>query len=224
VHHRLHFSTVSFFRAQTPSTGLLCTAGFADLAETDVARDAGPISRATQLSVRQLGMLSGFPHDYVWPDSRSLAGHIIGNAVCPPVMAWVVRRCLQALASVRKRYEEPTHIRTEPPRRGNAFRRALFALGLDQDCDGAAIVERARRVGAQVHRTHPTLVLRYTFGKSKATDANVLQLTQGHMQRGWTLEIRERGVANSQCDDLYWIVPQSGRYRSTAELKEAELF
>eukprot|EP00966_Prymnesium_polylepis_P201336 4665376-Prymnesium_polylepis.1 len=43
------------------------------------------------------------------------------------------------------------------------------------------------------------------------------------MQRGWTLEIRERGVANSQCDDLYWIVPQSGRYRSTAELKEAEL-
>eukprot|EP00966_Prymnesium_polylepis_P281124 6495207-Prymnesium_polylepis.1 len=64
-------------------------------------------------------------------------------------MAWVVWRCLQALASVRKRYEEPAHIRTEPPRRGNAFRRALFALGVDQDCDGAAIVERARRVGAQ---------------------------------------------------------------------------
>ena len=192
-------------------------------------RDAGPIEEATELSVKQLGMLSGFPRRYKWPNVRSHAGRVIGNAVCPPVMDWVVRHALPAFSSIRPPKEEPTHLKPDPPaRQGTTFRRTLFVLGLAQDAepDAATLSGLARRAGIHVFRTRPSLVLRYTYGTNETTDANTRQITQGFIRRGWTLEIRERGVATNCTDDLYWIINTGQdivRYRSIRELEKAGL-
>ncbi|MEC7281782.1 MAG: DNA cytosine methyltransferase [Verrucomicrobiota bacterium] len=194
------------------------------------ARDTGPIAQAAQLSIQQLGQLSGFPETYNWPIVRSRAGRIIGNAVCPPVMEWVIQHSLPAINSVRPNGEqEPTHVKADPPHRnGTTLRRAMFLLGLDQDStpDAATISTLAQSAGIHVFRTVPTLVLRYTYGTNKATDSKVAKITHGYVKRKWTIEICERAISSSCTDDMYWLVPAGGamrRYRSTNELKKANL-
>lgn len=73
-------------------------------------RDAGPIQGAATLPMWQLGMLSGFPKTYIWPESRCRAGRIIGNAVCPPVMKWVATMCLTRLRSEREEEEAGVYL------------------------------------------------------------------------------------------------------------------
>lgn len=193
------------------------------------SRDAGSVASATQLSVRQLGILQGFPRSYKWPSTRSRASTVIGNAVPPPLMRWVVRHALPAFEATRETHEDPIHVRAEPVATTGAMkRRALFALGLEQDAelDSDALAASARDAGIQVHRTRPSLVLRYTIGSNKATDLRYAKLTQFAAKRGWMIELRERAVTTSNADDLYWHVRQGSKervYRSHNELRAAKL-
>ena len=69
-------------------------------------------------------------------------------------------------------------------------------------------------------------MLRYKFGTNAETDSRCSQLTQGNLKRNWVLEIRERAVSQSNCDDLYWFVKRQGKttvYRSINELRTAKL-
>lgn len=134
------------------------------------------------------------------------------------------------------RAEEPTHFRAEPlsetrPSAGgvHAFtRRTLFALGLEQSAqlDGDTLVKAARDACIDVHRTRPSLVLRYSVGTHEETDRRCAELTRGHLRRGWVLEIRERVVAMRNVDDVYWHVKRGEKvhvYRSASQLRAAKL-
>lgn len=44
------------------------------------------------LSVAEQLAISGFPSTYRMPADRRLSTHLIGNAVCPPVMEAIVRQ------------------------------------------------------------------------------------------------------------------------------------
>ena len=144
-------------------------------------------------------------------------------------MRWVVRHALPAFKATRETQEDPIHVRAEPiSRAGLTYRRALFALGLEQDAelDGDVLAASARDGGIQVHRTRPSLVLRYTIGTDKATDRRYAKLTHGNVKRGWMIEIRERAVCTNNADDLYWHVQRGSKvhvYRSSTELRTAKL-
>lgn len=196
-------------------------------------RDAGPIAEAMEMTVRQLGMLSGFPGDYKWPSVRSQAGRQIGNAVCPPVMEWVAKQAVPAFGVPRGEDEEAVHLRPDPPTRtASGARRCLYligaARGAELDCETVHALARASNVN--VFRTSPSLVLRYKYGTDAETDAKAKRLTQGCIRQDWVLEVRERGIANNCTDDLYWFVPTTKgektkmvMYRSCRELCKAGL-
>lgn len=48
--------------------------------------------RMRMLTSREARIIMGFPVDYVLPESRSLALHMLGNAVCPPVARGVIEQ------------------------------------------------------------------------------------------------------------------------------------
>ena len=48
--------------------------------------------RMRMLTVDEYRLAMGFPDSYVLPERRSLAIHLLGNAVCPPVAAEVIRQ------------------------------------------------------------------------------------------------------------------------------------
>lgn len=48
-------------------------------------------NRMRMLSVAEMRDGMGFPQNYILPSQRKIATHMLGNAVCPPVMAHVVR-------------------------------------------------------------------------------------------------------------------------------------
>ena len=58
--------------------------------------DAGPIEEATRLSPSQRGVIAGFPPDFLWPESNSLAAKVQGNSVAPAVMRMVVSEAAAA--------------------------------------------------------------------------------------------------------------------------------
>lgn len=95
--------------ADTPVPTQLCNCAGSISEETYVAhpRDAGPIADAPRLKICELGALSGFPMDYVWPDKIGLSGKVIGNAVCPPVMRWVAETCMPMYTDARAEHEIP---------------------------------------------------------------------------------------------------------------------
>lgn len=43
------------------------------------------------MGVPELKAGMGFPRGYILPASHKQAVHMMGNAVCPPVMEWIVR-------------------------------------------------------------------------------------------------------------------------------------
>jgi DNA (cytosine-5)-methyltransferase 1 len=53
--------------------------------------------RMRMLTVDEYRQAMGFPSDYVLPTTRKTAIHLLGNAVCPPVAAEIVRQ-IQAVA------------------------------------------------------------------------------------------------------------------------------
>lgn len=48
-----------------------------------------------QISPQELKAIMGFPKSYKVPDSPSLAGTLMGNAVCPPVAEFVIRQIVE---------------------------------------------------------------------------------------------------------------------------------
>lgn len=52
--------------------------------------------RMRMLTVDECRAAMGFPAGYALPPDRKLAVHLLGNAVCPPAAAWVVRRVMEA--------------------------------------------------------------------------------------------------------------------------------
>lgn len=187
-----------------------------------------------------LGQLSGFPSGYKWPDSRTLTGRIIGNAVPPPVMEWTVRAahaCFDG-SIPRPHDEEPGQFhapctysgRRQPkepkePRAPNG----LFLLGLTM-VEGTPSPEEIREAAeaeCMYARTTPTLHVRYTIGAGSAdADQRANILTRFQMQPGWTIEIRQRGRSIGPSDDTYWYVPMNGhvsRFRSRPEMERAGL-
>lgn len=48
--------------------------------------------RLRMLNVNEYRRAMGFPDDYVLPKNRRLATHLLGNAVCPPVAAELIRQ------------------------------------------------------------------------------------------------------------------------------------
>lgn len=48
--------------------------------------------RMRMLSVDEMRAAMGFPPGYVLPPQRKVATHLLGNAVCPPAMQWLVER------------------------------------------------------------------------------------------------------------------------------------
>lgn len=179
--------------------------------------DAGPVERASLLTAWQAGILSGFPRRYEWPEQPRLAAHVIGNAVCPPVMAWIFRNAYAALAGTQPRREDdatPLYLESHPnvhgPYPGAPRSMALLRMPRSPDVPDAAALHLAAAAipGVWIYRTSPTLVVRYRMGDGdRAADLRAEAVARCPMRRGWVLEARQRGVQNSQSDDLYWFIP-----------------
>jgi DNA (cytosine-5)-methyltransferase 1 len=69
-------------------------------------------SRPVRVTPEQAAVLQGFRHDYPFHGSRAARFLQIGNAVCPPVAAAVLREAMRpSLRRRRRRAEEATHER-----------------------------------------------------------------------------------------------------------------
>ena len=182
--------------------------------------DAGPLREAVTLTPKQAGIISGFPPDYAWPEKGALAAHVIGNAVCPPVMSFVITAASAALSmtTLRPKDEKPELIECHPLSGGpcEGAPRALSLLQLPRTPevpDAETLRVAASRIpGLWIYRTAPTLVVRYRMGDGGETEDRIAQsVARCPMRPGWVFEVRQRGVRNSLADDNYWFVPDPRR-------------
>jgi DNA (cytosine-5)-methyltransferase 1 len=62
----------------------------------------GPTLRSRLLSPREAARLMGAPEDYPLPEGQTAALHLVGDAVCAPVVRWLSQRLLAPLAGAAR--------------------------------------------------------------------------------------------------------------------------
>ena len=172
--------------------------------------DAGSIVDAHVLSVSEMARVASFPPHYFEISTRTAAGRMIGNCVCPRMAEQVAWWCLELLRAPVSAVERPiclVAMRRHAQRVSRLHR--LVDLGLLDE--GAVLADG-------------TLI--YEGGASRTGDA-IVQRVLGDVAAGWRIELRPRrtpSVSRGQAplDDLFIRVDGHAQpFRSIRQLRRS---
>ena len=171
--------------------------------------DAGDVSNAHVLSVSEMARIASFPSNYFDGVSRTAAGRMIGNCVCPCVAQQVAQWCLELLQAPVSAVHRPIH-------RVAMRRRAQRVSRLHKLVDSGLLDARAVLTG------DGTLI--YLGGSSRRGDEIVRRVLGWTPEPAWKVKLVPRrnlsaGGGQAPLDDLYIHVPGVAQpFRSIRQL------
>jgi DNA (cytosine-5)-methyltransferase 1 len=172
--------------------------------------DAGSIVDAHVLSVSEMARVASFPPNYFESSTRTAAGRMIGNCVCPRMAEQVAWWCLELLRAPVSAVERPICLVAMHRHAQRVSRlHRLVDLGL---LDKGAVLADG------------TLI--YEGGASRTGDA-IVQRVLGDVAAGWRIELRPRrtpSVSGGQAplDDLFIRVDGHAQpFRSIRQLRRS---